>query len=449
MSLLASLSARLQAPCSLAPLVVYRWLFGCLVLYGWGWSLYKGDLQTRYLEPTFFFHYYGLEWLPPPSEGILYGIYAAWLLGGIGIILGAWYRCSMALFFTAFTYLHLVDATNYINHYYAISLFALLLGLAPAHCWASVDSWRKPHLRQSHAPVVYLWALRAQVAIIYGFAALAKCHPDWLFRALPLRIWFVQSQDFPLIGGLLGYWEVAWLASWGGMLFDATIVGWLSIRKIRPWAYAAVWGFHGLTGWLFNIGLFPWVMITATVLFFSGEEQREGLTRMGWRLPRQATSRFPKVSRGTLGLLTVYFVCQLALPLRHYVLYTGNPLWTEEGYRFSWWVMLVEKEGTAQFIVEDPSDGRQWLVDNKVFLTPFQEKRMSVRPDHLLQFAHYLAGYYREQYQIVTPVVRAEVYVTLNGRMSQRLIDPKVNLAAEARTWRPKSWILPLEEAPH
>ena len=436
----------LQAPRSIAPLVVYRVLFGCLVLYGWGWSLYKGDPWERYLAPTFFFKYYGLAWIPAPMEAVLYGLYALWGLAGVGIVLGAWYRWAIGVFFGVFTYLHLVDATNYINHYYAISIFAAFLWLSPAHRAYAVDVWRKPQTRQSHLPAVYLWAFRGQVAVIYGFAALAKCQADWLERAMPLRIWLLQSQDFPVLGPWLVHWEVAWLASWVGMLFDATIVGWLSWRVTRPWAYVGVWLFHGLTGLLFNIGLFPWVMITGTLWFFQAEQQRRWLQQVGVKLPQTASKEIPPAPRWLLLLLGVHFCIQIALPLRHHVLYTGNPMWTEEGYRFSWWVMLVEKEGTATFTVSDPDQQRQWEVDNGQYLTPFQEKRMSIRPDHLLQFAHHLAEVYQKEHQIAQPVVQARVYVTFNGRMSQLLIDPTVNLAAQERHWRQKSWILPLEE---
>lgn len=440
------LLAALQAPRSLAPLVIYRVLFGGLILYGWGWSLYKGDLTTRYLEPTFYFKYYGLEWVPAPSAEVLYVLYAGWLVAAIGIIGGAAYRWAMGVFFLIFTYLQAIDATNYINHYYAISIFAALLWLAPADRALSIAVWRNPDHKRSHAPAVYLWALRLQVALIYGFAALAKCQSDWLGRAMPLRIWLLQSEDFPLLGPWLVHWEVALLVSWVGFLFDATIVGGLSLRKTRPWAYIGVWCFHGLTGLLFNIGLFPWVMITATLLFFQAEEQRCWLVRLGANLLKESKKSSIPVPKWVVVLLGIHFLVQILLPLRHHFLYTGNTLWTEEGYRFSWWVMLVEKEGVATFTVKDSRTDRQWEIENREYLTPFQEKRMSVRPDHILQYAHYLADCYAKEKKIDHPEVYAQVQVTLNGRLSQTLIDPSVNLAAEARHWRPKAWILPFRE---
>lgn len=435
-------------PVSIAPLVVYRILFGCLVWYAWGWSLTKNDIQVRYLEPQFFFKYYGLEWLPFVGETGLYVLYGLWFLAGVGIVLGLFYKVAMGVFFGVFSYLHLLDATNYINHYYAISLLAFLMLLLPANAAFSLDNWRESSKSSLTIPRGYITLLQAQVAVIYIFAAIGKINEDWLLRGMPLRIWLLQSQDFPILGAWFKEYWVALLASWLGFLFDLLIVFGLSWRVTRPWAYLGVLVFHGLTGALFNIGLFPWVMIISTILFFAPAQQKAWLERLGIM-----TINTPKITKPfVLGrawtyIFMLHLILQVALPLRHWLLYTGNALWTEEGYRFSWWVMLVEKEGMARLEVKDRASGRTWEVNNAAFLTPFQEKRMAVRPDHILQFAHYIATHYQTEEQLEErPSVYAEVYVTLNGRVSQLLIDPTVDLTTKSRTWRQADWILPLAE---
>ncbi|MGH1335744.1 MAG: HTTM domain-containing protein [Aureispira sp.] len=446
-TLFTRLSTYFGQPVSIAPLVVYRLLFGSLVLYAWGWSLAKDDWTIRYLEPVFFFKYYGLEWLGRVGETGLYVLYGAWLLAGIGIVLGLFYRIAIGTFFLVFSYFHFLDASNYINHYYAISLLAFLLSMVPAHAAFSLDVWRKPSLHSPHIARGYILVLQAQVAVIYIFAAIGKINEDWLWRGMPLRIWLLQSQDFPILGAWFKEYWVALLASWVGFLFDLLVVFGLSFRRTRWVAYIGVLAFHGLTGALFNIGLFPWVMITSTVLFFAPAQQQAWLKRLGVIIEKEKLPQLAVPWRGWTYLFIVYFVIQVALPLRHWVLYTGNPCWTEEGARFSWWVMLVEKEGFATFEVTDSASGRVWEVNNLAFLTPFQEKRMAIRPDHILQFAHYLAALYQGQEQLeARPEVRAKVYVTLNGRVSQLLIDPTVNLAAIQRDWRQKTWVLPLKE---
>jgi hypothetical protein len=101
----------------------------------------------------------------------------------------------------------------------------------------------------------------------------------------------------------------------------------------------------------------------------------------------------------------------------------------------------MEKAGTATFYVKDTKTGREGVVDNLEFLNLHQEKQMAMQPDMILQFAHFLGNHYEKQ-EVHQPEVRAEVYVTLNGRPSKLLIEPRVNLMKEKDTFAPKKWIL-------
>jgi len=47
------------------------------------------------------------------------------------------------------------------------------------------------------------------------------------------------------------------------------------------------------------------------------------------------------------------------------MLYPGKLFWTEEGFRFSWRVMLMEKAGTAQFKITDGVSGKSFYVNNR------------------------------------------------------------------------------------
>lgn len=440
--MLKNLFTKLQQPVSVAPLISFRILFGLMVLYGVVFSFWKDDITNRYLEPSFFFKYYGFEWVGFVGETGLYVLYVVWILSAIGIVLGLFYRWAIAAFFFVFTYLQLLDATNYINHYYAISIFAFFLFFVPANGSGSLDVWRKPQDGCTHVPRWCLSLFKFQIGIIYTFASIAKMNPDWMFGAMPLKIWLLQSQDFPLIGGIFHYHSVHMTMSWIGLLFDLTIVWWLLLDKTRPIAYGVVVIFHVLTGLLFNIGLFPVVMIFSTTIFWKATTHERLLQAIGlWKT--NSTFKTAKIAKWWWYFCGLHCCLQIILPLRSHFLYTGNPLWTEEGYRFSWRVMLVEKEGMAIFTVTDSSKQRSWEVDNLEFLTPFQEKRMAVRPDHILQYAHYLSTIYGKRYDIKAPIVQAKVHVTLNGRVSQLLIDPTVNLTKKERRLWQKDWILP------
>jgi hypothetical protein len=106
--------------------------------------------------------------------------------------------------------------------------------------------------------------------------------------------------------------------------------------------------------------------------------------------------------------------------------------------------MLVEKTGQVTFWVEDPARGRAFPVYPSDYLTYQQEKQMSFQPDMILAFAHYLAE--RLQAQGMGDVaIRAEAYVSLNGRPSRLLLDPTVDLTRVADGLAPKPWILPAD----
>ena len=427
---------------SIAPLIVYRILFGLMMFYGCIWSFLKGDITTRFIDPNFFFKYYGFEWIGYIGDTGVYILYLIWLLSTLGIIFGALYKISIWCFFLVFTYLHLLDATNFINHYYAISIFAFFLGILPANSNTSLDAIKKPKLKLQYVPYWNIYVFQIQIAIIYTFAAIAKINPDWLYMGMPLKIWLLQNHDMFLLGYFFKFHSIHLFMSWIGFLFDLTIIWFLLFPKTRKFAFAFVVIFHVGTGILLNIGLFPLLMIFSTTLFFSPQEHKQLLLKFGF---------FKKISNSQSHtphpllkyIFIIHFIIQIIIPLREYVLYEGNTLWTEEGYRFSWKVMLTEKEGNATFYVKDRNSNRSWEVNNSNYLTHFQEKRMSIRPDHILQYARYLAVQYEKQYSIKQPIVNGDIFVAFNGRVSQRLINPHINLAGDYKLIESKKLIYP------
>jgi hypothetical protein len=150
------------------------------------------------------------------------------------------------------------------------------------------------------------------------------------------------------------------------------------------------------------------------------------------------------LARATMAALCCHFALQIFLPLRHH-LYPGDVCWTEEGFRFSWNVMLTEKTGRVTFHVSDQASGRQWLVYPGDYLTAQQESMMATQPDMILALAHHIARDYPAR-GVAHPEVRAEAYASLNGRPSQLLVDPEVDLAREHDGLGPKTGIVPLSE---
>ncbi len=445
----------IQKPVSIAPLAIFRVFFGAVMLVSVIRFLVNGWVESLYLNPDFHFSYYGFSWVQPFDALGMYGLFAIMALSTILIMLGLWYRPATIIFFFAFTYVELIDKTYYLNHYYFISLVSFLLIFLPAHRYFSLDVIRKPQIRLMQVPVWMVNILRLQLGIVYVHAGIAKINYDWLFRAMPMRTWLAAHQHWPLVGNLLAKPATAFLASWFGALYDLGIAFLFLIRKYRWFAYALVIIFHGLTALLFQIGMFPYIMIGATLIFFSPTFHDKLIDKISntWNqifsrktLKADEQGSIPVFAnpfwKKTVGGLMVLFIAfQLIWPWR-FTLYPGNLLWTHEGYRFSWRVMLTQKAGTTFFNVKNPKNGQSKEVELKKHLTPFQEKIMATQPDMILQFAHYLENHYKAK-GIENPVITAESYVDLNRRGSQRFIDPTVNLANCEPGYHHKDWILP------
>ncbi len=434
-----------------APLAVFRIAFGLLILASVVRFWAKGWIAELYLQPKFFFPYYGLEFIRPLG-GYTYALFAVCGACALLVALGWQYRPAAAGLFLSFTYIELMDKSTYLNHYYFVSLVALLLVFLPAEALFSVDAARHPGRWHEQVPRWTVDALRLLVGIVYVYAGLAKLNSDWLLAAQPLRIWLPAKNDLPLVGFLFNYPATAFLFSWFGVLYDLTVPFFLLYRRTRSYAYAVVVVFHVLTAVLFPIGMFPYVMIVAALVFFPAAFHQRLLERgrqllrlpaVAARPPAPLVYR-PRVRLALLTGLSLFFLVQLLFPLRYW-LYPRELFWTEEGYRFSWRVMLMEKLGQVQFKVVDAATGQARLVNNSDHLSVLQEKMMATQADMMLQFAHYLHDYYARR-GVHNPRVYADAYVTLNGRLGKAYIDPAVDLARQTEGFAPKPWILAFDD---
>ncbi len=408
--------------------------------------MYLGWVDDHFIQSKIQFKYYGFEWVQYPGTFGIYALHILLLISTLGILLGAWYRGSALLFFCCFTYIELIDLTYYLNHYYFVSLVGCLLIFVPANRRFSVDVFRNPEIASLHTPRWTILIFQFQLAIVYTYAGLAKINDTWLVEALPLRIWLPANDTLPLIGPLLALKWMPWVFSWAGMLYDCSIVFWLAWARTRAWAYASVVFFHVLTGMMFQIGVFPLVMMAATWIYFSSAFHDKILTMAERYLPKPQRTFVPEKTNESaysglkMSILALFFAFQLLFPWR-YLCYPGNLFWTEQGYRFSWRVMLMEKAGTATFYVKDSQTGREGVVNNGDFLCAHQEKQMAMQPDLILQYAHFLKKHY-EKIGVHNPSVRVESYVTLNAQPSRLFIDPGLDLTQIRDGWSHKTWIL-------
>jgi len=470
---LKKLQKYLSYPTDAAPLAVFRIFFGLLIFLSIVRFHYYDWIEKLYLEPSYFFSYYGFEWVKPLGQWtyLLFGICA---LSAIMVMLGWKYRLSIITLFLSFTYIELMDKTNYLNHYYFISSMCFLMIFLPANAYFSIDAYRSKNKRFQNIPQWTIFSIQFLLCIVYFYAGLAKLNSDWLVEAQPLKIWLTAKYNTPFIGDLLQENWVHHAFSYGGAAYDLLIPFFLLYPKTRNLAFLAVVLFHWLTWVLFPIGMFPIIMIFSGLIFLDGRVHRwiiRGLTLPSLKGSHSLfTNQSSKIalSNSPLGTrskhehktwrlkstfwkkaipatLSIFFLIQMVFPFRH-LAYPDELFWTEEGYRFSWRVMLMEKAGYANFKIVNPETGKNFYVQNGNFLTPLQEKQMATQPDFILEFAHYLERHYQNWNNIKDPQIYVESYVALNGRRSRPFIDPTVDLTEIKPSFRHKDWILPFED---
>lgn len=395
------------APVDARPLVLFRTLFGLLLACSAGRFVARGWVETLVLAPTLHFPWPGFAWVPMPSAagfGVLFGLLIA---TGLGLAAGWAPRRMAAVHLVCFMLVEVLDLTLYLNHYYLVSLLLGLLVVLPGPV-------------NGRVPRVVLGCFKAQIALVYLFAGIAKINHDWLVLGEPLHTWLSARVDLPWAAPVLASPAVAVAMSWAGCLYDLTIPLWLWWRPTRRLAWISVAAFHVSTAMLFPIGVFPWLMMASSTLFW--EPPSAGQPPTFAPAPRW----LPALVLGWLGV-------QVLLPLRH-VLTPGDVNWHGEGFRFSWRVMLVEKTGFVELRVVDRQTGRARRVSPRSDLTPSQLHQMSFQPDMIVQYAHVVGeragGAERVQ-------VFADAWVSRNGRRARQWIDPTVDLMGPL----PVGWI--------
>lgn len=425
---------RAARPVDAAGLGALRVFVGLIIFAATVRTALLGRIRSIYTEPNFHFTHIGFEWVRPLPEPWMQLLFAALAIAALAMAVGFYARYSAAATFLLFTWIELSEKAAFLNHYYLLSLLCLLLVALPGD--RALCVWpRRPGIQR--VPIGAYWMIRFQLSVVYLFAGIAKLNSDWLVRAEPLRTWLSAHAEMPVIGGLLQTSAAGFALSYGGLVFDLSIWVFLLLPKTRRAAWALVVVFHVSVGLLFPIGVFPVAMIAATTIFFAPDWCR-------WRHPVESeVDQAPRPSLRPLhgALAALWIIVQLAMPMRC-LLYPGPVNWTEEGFRYAWRVMLIEKTGTLEYRVL--SDGQESRVFPSRELCGLQYRMLVTQPDMILEYAHHI----RDRVGGADTAVYADAWVSMNGRPAARIVNPAVDLAREPRSLLPAHWILRAPPAP-
>ncbi|MDH3970634.1 MAG: HTTM domain-containing protein [Gammaproteobacteria bacterium] len=436
----------LREPVDGASLAIFRISFGAILL--WDVFRYWPRIQRLFLDSQtnpgggFQFKYYGWEWVPAlPGDG-MYVLFAIIGLASLGIMLGLFYRSACLVFLVTFGWQFFIEQANYLNHFYLVILIGICLLLVPAD---QVWSLRRG-TRSNWIPRWSLLGLVMMTEIVLLYAGLVKINSDWL-QGWPLKFWFASRDgDYPLLGSLLTNPDFAVFSAWFSMLLHLLGAPLLFFKRTRLIVFSLYAIFHVSNALIFSIGIFPWLTLCATTLFFAPDWPRRWLQLLAINSqpgPRPAQLELSR-DKPVLLLFGIFLGYNILMPMRP-LIYPGTVAWTEEGHRFSWRMKLRDKEARIEFQVLDPDTGKHWQVNPAIWLTRRQFEKMPNRPDMILQFAHHLDTVWQDKYRVRAPVVTAQTLCSLNFRKPQYLLDRQRDLSTVPRSLKPADWILPLE----
>jgi hypothetical protein len=322
------------------------------------------------------------------------------------------------------------------------------MALLPANRLFSLDVLNGAVHRSGIVPRWYLLLLQFHIALPYVFGGIAKIDADWL-SAEPMKNVLRLQGWADGVPGWLSESGVAHLFTWGGLFFDLLVVPAILWRRTRVVGFLLAIAFHLSNSVMFNIHVFPWLMIAATTVFFAPDWPDRLLLWLNFGAKNSESSlAVPesgrRISTPALFVLLIYCSFHILWPLRHFT-YEGNTGWTEQGHYFSWRMMLRGKTVGLRYYLTDAETGVTQQADIRQFLNPEQQVKFAKDPEMILDLAHGLA---RESLRRTgkQTEVRALVLASLNGRKPQLLIDPAVNLAAQPKFAFHRPWIVPLHE---
>ena len=422
-----------------SPLVLFRIFFGILISLECFGAILTGWVTRNLVTPDFTFTFIGFEWLRNLlGPGMwLYFIVMGSL--GICIALGYRYRLSMISFTLMWTGAYLMQKTSYNNHYYLLILISGIMSFLPAHKSVSLDADNNPNIRREWMYSYVKWLIILQLFIVYSYASVAKWYHDWLDFSI-ISLLMEGKKNYPIIGEWLQLEGTHQFIGIAGILFDLFIIPALLWKPTRNLAFGCSLFFHLFNSIVFQIGIFPYLSLAFIVFFYEPQALQRIFLRK--KTPYTATeTASPSYRKPMLWLAGLYFIMQILLPLRHHVI-PGDVLWTEEGHRLSWRMMLRTRYGQATFTVVDKKDGARFKIDLNEYLNKKQQRRIAAYPDFVWQFAQYLKQQYAESGKDVA--VYADTRVRVNNHPFSPLIDPEVDLGSEEWSpWKHHSWILP------
>ena len=349
-------------------LAVVRIVFGAvgaltvvrIVGYGWVEDLYAGAPRR--------FTYPGLGWVAPPGVAGTYLLLGVVGLAALAVMVGWWYRPAIVVFVVGFAWIEFLDVTTYLNHYWFMTTLGLIMTVAPMDARFAVRGRPTRMIRRG-----WVWLVRVHVAVVYVFAGLAKLHGDWLAARDAAAALAPRPVGPPTRRSGARTAVDRLRAQLGGCGVRLQHRG---VAAVATHSCVGVGGRRGVPRG--DVGAVPDRCVPVVDdrrdhdllrARLAGTDRRRrcapgDVGRITSRSVRLFLRRPVASARGTGWPPSLWVMAIVAIPLRHHLI-PGDARWTNEGYRFSWNVLLTEKGADVRFRLTEPATGRRLGRDGR------------------------------------------------------------------------------------
>ncbi|TYA52399.1 HTTM domain-containing protein [Formosa maritima] len=423
-------------------LIVFRIIFGLLCFLESVGAIFTGWIKRTLIDPEFTFSFIGFEWLQPLPGNIMYAYYLVMGVFGLLIMFGYKYRISTIMFTIMWAGTYFMQKASYNNHYYLLILLSTFMILQPANKYYSIDAKNNLDIKSISMPNWCRLIFIIQMFIVYTYGSIAKIYPDWLNTTF-IEILMKGKQHYFLVGELLQQKWVHYFLAYGGILFDGLIIPLLLFKPTRKWAFFASIFFHLFNSFIFQVGIFPYLSLAFTLFFFD-PKTIHNIFLKNKPFYNGDEVIIPSYKNPLIAVFSIYFAIQIALPLRHHFI-VDDVLWTEEGHRLSWRMMLRSKQGFAMYKVVNNKTLKPTNINLNDFLSNKQIHLASTKPDVIWQFSQRLKDIYAKNGEDVSVYVDSKI--SINGKPYKQLINPNVDIASVPwQVFKHCDWILPSNE---
>lgn len=466
-------------PINPSSVCLFRIIFGLFMTYQIG-KYFGLDYTYQFISgPELLFSYNELSFLQALPLGLLKFLHVGLLISALCITFGLWYRFAMVYFFIVFSYFSFVDSTLYNNHTYLISMISFAMIFVQADVKYRFRFSQNTYAETEKIPSWNQYILMFLIALPYFFGGVAKLSYNWLQTNLVSEI--VSKSKTNFVTQLISEDVLVSFIKYGGLVYDLGIVFLLLCKKTRILAVCliAVFNFTNNTVLFDDIGIFPFFIFCATLLYFDSERvgsfvdaifkkktlDKKYSQKEIKRIKKEREKTPPNTSlssaersesnsytrpyyKGFVTIMILIFVVfHFLFPFR-YALYTNNPEWTGVCSHFAWRMKLQTKEIIKlNLIMHDKATGATGEIVVKTFVSQNQYLHILDRPINLVVLAKHLKPQIEKKYNIVDPKITADVVVRFNGLPPQKIIMPEIDLTEIDETnYSDLSWVVPLQK---